>query len=77
MDVREQDFDLIPFIAGRRICPALPLALRTIPVILGSLLNSFNWKLEPNIGSKDLDMEEKFGFTLAKAQPLRAIPSQL
>ncbi|PHT63798.1 Geraniol 8-hydroxylase [Capsicum annuum] len=77
MNVRGQDFDLIPFSAGRRICPALPLALRTLPVILGSLLNSFNWKLEANIGPKDLDMEEKFGFTLAKAHPLRAIPSPL
>ncbi|KAM3249915.1 hypothetical protein P3L10_011685 [Capsicum annuum] len=77
MNVRGQDFDLIPFSAGRRICPALSLALRTLPVILGSLLNSFNWKLEANIGPKDLGMEEKFGFTLAKAHPLRAIPSPL
>ncbi|KAM3357250.1 geraniol 8-hydroxylase-like [Capsicum galapagoense] len=76
-DVRGQDFDLIPFSAGRRICPGLPLALRTVPVILGSLLNSFNWKLEADIEPKDLDMEEKFGITLAKAHPLRVIPSLL
>ncbi|PHT28849.1 Geraniol 8-hydroxylase [Capsicum baccatum] len=77
MDVRGQDFDLIPFSAGRRICPGYPLALRVIPVILGSLLNSFNWKLEADIEPKDLDMEEKFGLTLAKAHPVRAIPSPL
>nr|GMD49781.1 geraniol 8-hydroxylase-like [Ipomoea batatas] len=74
MDVRGQDFELIPFGAGRRICPGLPLAVRTVPVMLGSLLNSFKWELEGGIAPMDLDMEEKFGITLAKACPLRAIP---
>ncbi|PHT34875.1 Geraniol 8-hydroxylase [Capsicum baccatum] len=77
MDMRGQDFNLIPFGAGRRMCPGYPLALRMIPTILGSLLNSFNWKLETDIESKYLDMEEKFGLTLAKAHPLRAILSPL
>ncbi|XP_060194322.1 geraniol 8-hydroxylase-like [Lycium barbarum] len=74
IDVRGQDFELIPFGAGRRICPGLPLAIRMFPVALGSLLNAFNWKLHGGIASKDLDMEETFGITLAKAQPLLAIP---
>ncbi|KAK4733559.1 hypothetical protein R3W88_007820 [Solanum pinnatisectum] len=73
-EVRGQDFELIPFGGGRRICPGLPLAMRTVPVILGSLLNSFDWKVEGEIAPKDLDMEEKFGLTLAKSCPLRIIP---
>ncbi|XP_009613834.1 geraniol 8-hydroxylase-like [Nicotiana tomentosiformis] len=77
IDVRGQDFELIPFGAGRRICPGLPLAIRMIPVALGSLLNTFNWKLQGGIAPKDLDMEEKFGITVAKAQPLLAIPIPL
>ncbi|XP_059293738.1 geraniol 8-hydroxylase-like isoform X1 [Lycium ferocissimum] len=77
LDMRGKDFELIPFGAGRRICPGLPLALRMVPVMLGSLLNSFNWKLEADIGPMELDMEEKFGITLAKARPLQAIPSPL
>ncbi|XP_009762539.2 geraniol 8-hydroxylase-like [Nicotiana sylvestris] len=77
VDMRGQDFELIPFGAGRRICPGLPLALRMVPVMLGSLLNSFTWKLEPGIAQKDLDMEEKFGITLAIAHPLRVIPSPI
>nr|XP_018625853.1 geraniol 8-hydroxylase-like [Nicotiana tomentosiformis] len=77
MDMRGQDFELIPFGAGRRICPGLPLALRMVPVMFGSLLNSFNWKLEAGIAPTDLDMEGKFGITLAKAHPLRAIPSPI
>ncbi|KAH0675368.1 hypothetical protein KY285_023169 [Solanum tuberosum] len=77
LDVRGKDFDLIPFGAGRRICPGLPLALRMVPVMLGSMLNSFNWKLEAGIEPKDLDMDEKFGFITPKAHPLHAIPSSL
>lgn len=77
LDIRGRDFELIPFGAGRRICPGLPLAVRMVPVMLGSLLNSFDWKLEGGIAPKDLDMEEKFGITLQKAQPLRAVPINL
>ena len=77
LDIRGRDFELIPFGAGRRICPGLPLAVRMVPVMLGSLLNSFDWKLEGGIAPKDLDMEEKFGITLQKALPLRAVPINL
>ncbi|CAA3016391.1 geraniol 10-hydroxylase [Olea europaea subsp. europaea] len=77
LDIRGRDFELIPFGAGRRICPGLPLAIRMVPVMLGSLLNSFDWKLEGGISPKDLDMEEKFGITLQKANPLRAVPTPL
>uniref|UniRef100_A0A5B6Z218 Putative geraniol 10-hydroxylase n=1 Tax=Davidia involucrata TaxID=16924 RepID=A0A5B6Z218_DAVIN len=74
VDVRGQDFELIPFGAGRRICPGLPLAIRMVHLMLGSLINSFDWKLEDGIAPKDMDMEEKFGITLQKARPLYAIP---
>ncbi|WMV17189.1 hypothetical protein MTR67_010574 [Solanum verrucosum] len=77
LDVRGQDFELIPFGAGRRICPGLPLAIRMIPIMLGTLLNTFNWKIEGDIAPKDLDMQEKFGLTLAKSRPLRAVPLPL
>ncbi|KAL8261313.1 hypothetical protein R6Q59_025362, partial [Mikania micrantha] len=71
IDVRGQNFELIPFGAGRRICPGLPLALRTIPIILGSLLNNFDWKLD---GKMNIDMNETFGITLQKAKPLCVVP---
>jgi len=77
VDMQGQDFELIPFGAGRRICPGLPLAMRLVQIMLGSLLNSFNWKLEGDIEPKDLDMEETFSFISSKAHPLRVIPSPL
>ncbi|KAJ0692465.1 putative geraniol 8-hydroxylase [Helianthus annuus] len=74
LDVRGQDFDLIPFGAGRRICPGLPLATRMVPIMLGSLLNNLNWNLDPKIKHETLDMTAKFGITLTKAKPLCVVP---
>ncbi|KAD7117810.1 hypothetical protein E3N88_05078 [Mikania micrantha] len=62
---------------GRRICPGLPLAIRMIPMMLGSLLNNFDWKIDTKIQLDALDMTEKFGITLAKAKPLCVVPIPL
>ncbi|MED6118196.1 hypothetical protein PIB30_000174 [Stylosanthes scabra] len=64
IDVKGRDFQLTPFGSGRRICPGAPLAVRMMHVMLGSLINSFDWKLENNIKPEDMNMD----------QPLRAIP---
>ncbi|GAB4834294.1 hypothetical protein Ancab_039969 [Ancistrocladus abbreviatus] len=74
IDFKGRDFELIPFGAGRRICPGLPLASRMLHLILGSLLHSFNWKLEDMVTPESLDVDDKFGITLQKAQPLNGIP---
>ncbi|KAL5715871.1 hypothetical protein ACHQM5_017633 [Ranunculus cassubicifolius] len=78
MDFRGRDFDLIPFGAGRRICPGLPLAHRMVTLmLLASLLHVFHWKLEGGMKPQDIDMEEKFGITLQKAIPLKAVPCKM
>ncbi|GLT78311.1 hypothetical protein SLA2020_498510 [Shorea laevis] len=46
IDVKGRDFELIPFGGGRSICPGLPLVLRMLHLMLGSLINCFDWKLE-------------------------------
>ncbi|VVB00568.1 unnamed protein product [Arabis nemorensis] len=74
IDVKGRDYELTPFGAGRRICPGLTLALKTVSLMLASLLYSFDWKLPIGVGSKDLDMDETFGLTLHKTNPLHAIP---
>ncbi|RYR71978.1 cytochrome P450 76T24 isoform X1 [Arachis hypogaea] len=74
IDIHGHDFEFIPFGSGRRICPGLPLAYRSAHIVLASLLNGYDWKLANGEKPKDLDMSEKFGITLHKAQPLQAIP---
>ncbi|KAE8658503.1 Geraniol 8-hydroxylase [Hibiscus syriacus] len=74
IDVKGRDFELIPFGGGRRLCPGLPLANRMLNLMLGSLLNCFDWKLEGGISSNEMNMEEKFGLSVHMAEPLRVIP---
>ncbi|GLT40416.1 hypothetical protein SLA2020_145530 [Shorea laevis] len=74
IDVKGRDFELIPFGGGRRICPGLPLAMRMLHLMLGSLINCFDWKLEDGVTPENMDMDEKLGLALQKAEPLRAIP---
>ncbi|KAF3448446.1 hypothetical protein FNV43_RR09159 [Rhamnella rubrinervis] len=74
IDVKGKSFELIPFGGGRRICPGLPLATRMLHLMLGSLVHSFDWKLDDEIKPEDLNMEDKFGISLEMAQPLRAVP---
>ncbi|KAG7575009.1 Cytochrome P450 [Arabidopsis suecica] len=74
IDVRGRDYELTPFGAGRRICPGLPLAVKTVSLMLASLLYSFDWKLPNGVDSENLDMDETFGITLHKTNPLHAVP---
>ncbi|VVA36199.1 PREDICTED: geraniol [Prunus dulcis] len=75
IDVTGQNFELIPFGGGRRICPGLPLAMRMLNLMLGSLINSFdNWKLEDGVVPEKMNMDEKFGLTLQMAHPVIAVP---
>ncbi|XP_062200510.1 geraniol 8-hydroxylase-like [Phragmites australis] len=77
VDLRGGDFHLIPFGAGRRICPGMPLAIRMVHVLLASLLNQFKWRLPADVERHGVDMTEKFGVTLTKAVPLCAIATPI
>lgn len=74
IDFKGRNFELTPFGSGRRICPGLPLAIRVLFLMLGLFINCFDWKLEGGIKPEDMNMDDKFGLTLEKAQPLLAIP---
>nr|GFA82961.1 geraniol 8-hydroxylase-like [Tanacetum cinerariifolium] len=74
IDYKGQDFEFIPFGTGRRMCPGLPLAHRMLHLMLGSLIHNFDWKIEEGTRPQDMDMTDKFGFTLQKNLPLLVIP---
>ncbi|KAK7349015.1 hypothetical protein VNO80_23839 [Phaseolus coccineus] len=74
IDFRGRSFELTPFGGGRRICPGLSLAMRLLFLMLGSLIHSFDWELEGGIQAEDMNMDESFGITLEKAQPLLVLP---
>ncbi|XP_019179544.1 PREDICTED: (S)-N-methylcoclaurine 3'-hydroxylase isozyme 1-like [Ipomoea nil] len=74
LEFKGNDFEFLPFGAGRRICPGLPMAAKTVPLVLASMIHSFDWSLPDGKNPKDLNMNEKFGVTLQKEQPLFLIP---
>jgi len=75
IDVKGNDFQLLPFGSGRRICPTLSLGLITMQTYLARLLHSFMWKLPKEGNAEELDMGEKSLFIALKAIPLQAIPN--
>eukprot|EP01018_Ginkgo_biloba_P001401 Gb_28694 [translate_table: standard] len=68
-DVRGQDFDLIPFGSGRRVCPGMSLGLCVVQHTLAWLLHSFEWFVPLGLS---IDMTEGLGLTMPKAIPLEA-----
>ncbi|XP_047327648.1 trimethyltridecatetraene synthase-like [Impatiens glandulifera] len=68
--VKGHDFELLPFGAGRRMCPGYNLGLKVIQTSVANLLHGYNWSLPEGMSSEDLNMEEIFGLTTPKKIPL-------
>ncbi|XP_028783173.1 cytochrome P450 CYP82D47-like [Neltuma alba] len=70
LDLRGQHFELIPFGAGRRICPGVSFALLMMQLTLANLLHGFDIATPDN---QPTDMREQVGLTNIKASPLRVL----
>lgn len=77
IDYRGQNFELIPFGGGRRMCPGLNIAHRMLHLMLSSFIHKFDWKLEGNMRVEDLDMSEKFGIACPRNVSLMLVPTKL
>ncbi|GMN54837.1 hypothetical protein TIFTF001_023962 [Ficus carica] len=72
LDVRGQNFHLLPFGSGRRGCPGTSLGLQVVQTSLAAMIQCFEWKVDGKDGV--VDMEEGHGFTLPRAHPLVCVP---
>lgn len=70
VDVKGQHFELIPFGAGRRICPGISFSLQLMQLALAYLLHGFDIVTQDG---GEVDMAEQSGLTNVKASPLQVI----
>ncbi|XVF50610.1 hypothetical protein PTKIN_Ptkin04bG0115300 [Pterospermum kingtungense] len=75
IDLRGQDFRLILFGSGHRGCPGMQLGLITTRLVLAQLVHCFDWELPGGMLPNELDIKEKFGLSLHRANHLFAKPT--
>ncbi|KAI3717733.1 hypothetical protein L1987_69524 [Smallanthus sonchifolius] len=74
VDVRGNDFEVIPFGAGRRICVGISLGMRMVQLLVATLVQTFDWELANGLDPEKLNMDEAYGLTLQRAEPLLVYP---
>ena len=70
VDVRGQNFELIPFGSGRRACPGISFGLQMLHLTLASLIHAFEISTPSNA---PVDMSATFGLTNIKSTPLDVV----
>lgn len=70
IDVKGQNFELIPFASGRRACPGISFALQMLHFTLASLIHAFEMSTPSNA---PVDMTASFGLTNIKSTPLDVV----
>ncbi|CAL5012837.1 unnamed protein product [Urochloa decumbens] len=73
IDVKGQDFELLPFGSGRRMCPGYNLGLKEVQLCLANLLHGFTWSLPEGMAKEDLSMDEVFGLSTTRKFPLEVV----
>ncbi|CAI0542811.1 unnamed protein product [Linum tenue] len=69
------DFQLLPFGAGRRMCPGVKTGMAIVHLAVANLLYHFDWKLPNEMKPEDLDMTEVFGIVVGRKNDLHLIPT--
>lgn len=73
LDYKGQDFELLPFGSGRRMCPGLPSGMMSLELVLATLIHEFDWVLPNGDDPSKIDMNEKFGIAMKRENPLKLI----
>ncbi|OAY35952.1 cytochrome P450 71A1 [Manihot esculenta] len=76
VDLKGQNFELIPFGGGRRMCPGVSIALATVELAFANLLYKFDWEMPFGMSNEDLDMEVVPGLTMHKKNALCLMAKQ-
>ncbi|GER46296.1 cytochrome P450 [Striga asiatica] len=70
VDMKGHDYRLLPFGAGRRVCPGAQLGINLVTSMIGHLLHHFEWAPHGEI-----DMAESPGLVTYMRTPLEVVPT--
>ncbi|CAO1946309.1 unnamed protein product [Urochloa humidicola] len=73
IDIKGADFRVLPFGAGRRVCPGAQLGINLVASMIGHLLHNFSWALPEGTRPEDVEMMETPGLVTFMATPLKAV----
>uniref|UniRef100_A0A453DX84 Uncharacterized protein n=1 Tax=Aegilops tauschii subsp. strangulata TaxID=200361 RepID=A0A453DX84_AEGTS len=73
LQMKGNDFQFLPFGAGRRICPGINLGIANVELMLANIMNHFDWELPIGVERKDIDMTEVFGISIRRKEKLLLI----
>ncbi|OAY39660.1 iridoid oxidase [Manihot esculenta] len=76
IDYKGQNYELIPFGSGRRICVGVLLAQRVVVLSLAALIHCFDWEFDKDTTPETLDMRELVGIVVRKLVTLNLIPKR-
>ncbi|KAI3840930.1 hypothetical protein MKW92_031333 [Papaver armeniacum] len=68
VDLKGQHYELLPFGAGRRICPGVSMSVQLLHLILARVIHEFEITTEGEV-----DMSERMGFLFYKKMPLEVL----
>ncbi|KAM3327265.1 hypothetical protein P3S67_002391 [Capsicum chacoense] len=71
IDFKGQEFELLPFGAGRR---GIALGIATVDLVLSNLLYAFDWELPCGMKKEDVDTNTLPGITMHKKNDLCLVP---
>ena len=80
IDLRGQNFQLLPFGSGRRMCPGVNLATAGMATLLASIIQCFDLQVPGPHGrilkgdDAKVSMEERPGLTVPRAHDLMCVP---
>ncbi|XP_010425318.1 PREDICTED: cytochrome P450 71B3-like [Camelina sativa] len=72
IDYKGNNFEMLPFGSGRRICPGIAFGISTVELGLLNFLYFFDWRMPEE--NQDMDMEEAGDATIVKKVPLKLLP---
>ncbi|VAH08707.1 unnamed protein product [Triticum turgidum subsp. durum] len=73
IDIKGSDFRVLPFGAGRRVCPGAQLGINLVASMIGHMLHHFEWSLPEGARPEDISMMESPGLVTFMGTPLQAV----